>query len=218
MKNSWILNWLSEQPYSKKTSRFSVSTSILRAGQRLPGEGLDANLPPVYFLPSPGMHFFTYKKRLVWMTRERPGTSSPAAAVANSSAMLERIQISTFGQSRDLLQNLVYEAQKKFIDRDKSRTVVFAADQYGAWRRTRSRPKRPLSTIVIPSNVKVKMVEDAKDFLCQENWYSDRGIPYRRGYLLFGTPGSGKTSFVYSLAVGLSISFIILNRIELIIF
>lgn len=218
MKNSWILNWLSEQPYSQKTSRFSVSTSILRAGQRLPGEGLDANLPPVYFLPSPGMHFFTYKKRLVWMTRERPGTSSPAAAVSNSSAMLERIQISTFGQSRDLLQNLVYEAQKKFIDRDKSRTVVFAADQYGAWRRTRSRPKRPLSTIVIPSNVKVKMVEDAKDFLCQENWYSDRGIPYRRGYLLFGTPGSGKTSFVYSLAVGLSISFINLNRIELIIF
>jgi chaperone BCS1 len=209
---------LSEQPYSQKTSRFSVSTSILRAGQRLPGEGLDANLPPVYFLPSPGMHFFTYKKRLVWMTRERPGTSSPAAAVANSSAMLERIQISTFGQSRDLLQNLVYEAQKKFIDRDKSRTVVFAADQYGAWRRTRSRPKRPLSTIVIPNNVKVKMVEDAKDFLCQENWYSDRGIPYRRGYLLFGTPGSGKTSFVYSLAVGLSITFIILNWIELIIF
>jgi len=180
-----------------------VSTSILRAGQRLPGEGLDANMPPVYFLPSPGMHFFTYQKRLVWLTRERPGTSSPAAAVANSNAMLERIQISTFGQSRELLQNLVHEAQKKFIDRDKSRTVVFAADQYGAWRRTRSRPKRPLSTIVIPSNVKEKMVEDAKDFLRQENWYSDRGIPYRRGYLLFGTPGSGKTSFVYSLAVSM---------------
>lgn len=81
--------------------------------------------------------------------------------------------------------------------------MVFAADQYGAWRRTRSRPKRPLSTIVIPSNVKEKMVEDAKDFLRQENWYSDRGIPYRRGYLLFGTPGSGKTSFVYSLAVSM---------------
>lgn len=54
-KKSWILNWLSEQPYSKNTSRFSVSTSILRAGQRLPGEGLDAMLPPVYFLPAPGI-------------------------------------------------------------------------------------------------------------------------------------------------------------------
>ncbi|KAG2197708.1 hypothetical protein INT47_007942 [Mucor saturninus] len=178
---SWILNWLSEQPYSKNTSRFSVSTSILRAGQRLPGEGLDAMLPPVYFLPAPGMHFFTYKNRLVWLSRERPGTSSPAAAVTNSSALLERIQISTFGQSRELLQSLVFEAQKQFIDRDKSRTVVFAADQYGAWRRTRSRPKRPLSTIVIPTNVKRKLVDDAQDFFRSEQWYSDRGIPYRRG-------------------------------------
>jgi chaperone BCS1 len=146
-----------------------------------------------------GMHFFTYKNRLVWMTRERPGTSSPAAAVSNSNMMLERIQISTFGQSRALLQNLVFEAQKRFIDRDKSRTVVFAADQYGAWRRTRSRPKRPLSTIVIPTNVKTKLIEDAQDFFASEQWYSDRGIPYRRGYLLYGTPGSGSFFFFFFL-------------------
>lgn len=100
-----------------------------------------------------------------------------------------------------MIQSLIFEAQKAFIDRDKSRTVVFAADQYGAWRRTRSRPKRPLSTIVIPTNVKKRLVEDAQDFFISEQWYSDRGIPYRRGYLLYGTPGSGKTSFVYSLAV-----------------
>lgn len=142
------------------------------------------------------------------MVRERPGTSSPAAA-ANANAMLERIQISTFGRSRDLIQSLVFEAQKAFIDRDKSRTVVFAADQYGAWRRTRSRPKRPLSTIVIPTNVKKRLVEDAQDFFVSEQWYSDRGIPYRRGYLLYGTPGSGKTSFVYSLAVSIIYEYLI---------
>ncbi|KAI8983812.1 P-loop containing nucleoside triphosphate hydrolase protein [Pilobolus umbonatus] len=208
---SWILNWLSDLPYSHNTSRFSVSTSILRAGQRLPGEGMDALMPPVYFLPAPGMHFFIYRRRLLWLSRERPSTSSPAAAVANSSALLERIQISTFGQSRILLQDLVFEAQKKFIDRDKSRTVVFAADQYGAWRRTRSRPKRPLSTIVIPTNVKMKLVDDAKEFLVSEQWYSNRGIPYRRGYLLYGTPGSGKTSFVYSLAGELGLNIYVVN-------
>eukprot|EP01035_Chromulina_nebulosa_P022647 gene22647-29326_t len=29
-----------------------------------------------------------------------------------------------------------------------------------------------------------------------KQWYSDRGIPYRRGYLLHGPPGGGKTSDV----------------------
>ncbi|PHZ08219.1 P-loop containing nucleoside triphosphate hydrolase protein [Rhizopus microsporus ATCC 52813] len=209
---SWILNWLNDQPYSKITSRFSVSTSILRAGQRLPGEGLDALTPPVYFLPSPGFHFFMYKNRLVWLNRHRPGSSSSGAAAAmNPNVILERIEISTFGQSRELIQSLVYEAQKKFMDRDKSRTVVFAADQYGAWRRTRSRPKRPLSTVVIPDHVKTTLVDDAQEFLVSEQWYSDRGIPYRRGYLLYGTPGSGKTSFVYSLAGELGLNIYVVN-------
>jgi hypothetical protein len=30
--------------------------------------------------------------------------------------------------------------------------------------------------------------------------YVDRGIPYRRGYLLHGPPGCGKTSFITALA------------------
>ncbi|KAI8086045.1 P-loop containing nucleoside triphosphate hydrolase protein [Halteromyces radiatus] len=203
---SWILNWLSEHPFIEKTTHFTVSTTITRAGQRLTGEGLDALQPPVYFLPAHGMvHFFTYKNRLLWLTRERPQSSTGAPAVSGN-AIMERIQISTIGRSRTILQSLVLEAQKKFIERDQSRTVVFAADQYGAWRRTRSRPKRPLSTIVIPSNVKQQLVLDTKEFLASEQWYSDRGIPYRRGLLLYGEPGSGKTSFVYSLAGELGIN------------
>ncbi|KAI7855617.1 BCS1 N terminal-domain-containing protein [Circinella umbellata] len=209
---SWILNWLNDHPYSRNASRFSVSTTITRAGQRLIGEGLDAHkLPPVYFLPAPGIHIFMYKNRLLWLTRERPQPSSAAAAVATSSPALERIQISTFGRSRNLLEDLVLNAQKQYIDRDLSRTVVYAADQYGAWRRTRSRPKRPLSTIVIPTNVKSDLVVDAQEFLVSEKWYSDRGIPYRRGYLLYGTPGSGKTSFVYSLAGELGLNIYVVN-------
>lgn len=31
-------------------------------------------------------------------------------------------------------------------------------------------------------------------------WYAERGIPYRRGYLLYGPPGTGKTSLTFALA------------------
>lgn len=62
--------------------------------------------------------------------------------MATSGSPVENITISTLGRSRELIQSLILEAQRKFIDRDKSRTVIFAADQYGNWRRTKSRPKR----------------------------------------------------------------------------
>jgi len=34
-------------------------------------------------------------------------------------------------------------------------------------------------------------LEDAREFLASEAWYTERGIPYRRGYLLHGVPGGG---------------------------
>merc|ERR550525_1013560 len=36
--------------------------------------------------------------------------------------------------------------------------------------------------------------------MTSKQWYYDRGIPYRRGYLLYGEPGSGKSSFVTAIA------------------
>lgn len=41
------------------------------------------------------------------------------------------------------------------------------------------------------------LIADARDFLASEVWYAERGIPYRRGYLLHGVPGSGKTSLIH---------------------
>lgn len=40
------------------------------------------------------------------------------------------------------------------------------------------------------------------------------GIPYRRGYLLHGPPGSGKTSFIQALAGSLSYDICVLNLSE----
>ena len=33
-----------------------------------------------------------------------------------------------------------------------------------------------------------------------QQWYADRGIPFRRGYLLHGVPGSGKSSLIHAIA------------------
>ncbi|KAF9170467.1 hypothetical protein BGX20_008931 [Mortierella sp. AD010] len=206
---SWILNWLSDHPYSKKATQFSVSTTIARGAQKINGEGGDSAVTATYFLPAPGLHFFWYKNRLLWLHRERVRPSG--STVATSGAAVENITISTLGRSRKLIQSLILEAQLKFIERDKSRTVIFQADQYGAWRRTKSRPKRPLDTIVMDPELKNYIVEDAKEFFASESWYSERGLPFRRGLLLYGSPGTGKTSFIHALAGELGLNIYVVN-------
>ncbi|CAO3573592.1 unnamed protein product [Mortierella alpina] len=206
---SWILNWLSDHPYSKKATQFSVSTTIARGAQKINGEGGDSAVTATYYLPAPGLHFFWYKNRLLWLYRER--VRPAGSTVATSGAAVENITISTLGRSRELIQSLIIEAQRKFIDRDKARTVIFQADQYGAWRRTKSRPKRPLDTIVMDPKLKNYIVNDAKEFFASESWYAERGLPFRRGLLLYGTPGTGKTSFIHALAGELGLNIYVVN-------
>ncbi|KAJ3342563.1 hypothetical protein HDU93_001951 [Gonapodya sp. JEL0774] len=128
----------------------------------------------------------------------KPGEASGSTGSATVPAQ-DRLSISAFG-SRAIIEQLVREAQRKWMEVEKGRTVIFAADQYGNWRRARSRPIRPLSTIVLDRGLKKHIVSDAIEFLRSERWYGDRGIPYRRGYLFYGSPGTGKTSFITALA------------------
>jgi len=43
------------------------------------------------------------------------------------------------------------------------------------WNHIASRPKRPLSSIVLDDGVKELLLEDARDFLKSKQWYADRG-------------------------------------------
>jgi chaperone BCS1 len=74
------------------------------------------------------------------------------------------------------------------------------------------RRKRPLNSVILDKGIMENLINDVDHFLSRPNWYIDRGIPYRRGYLLYGPPGSGKTSAITALA-----GFICSNFVDIII-
>ena len=72
-----------------------------------------------------------------------------------------------------------------------------------------TRPSRPLSSVIVEGNTKEMLREDCIRFLNAERWYISKGIPYRRGYLLHGPPGCGKTSLVTALAGDLRLPIVL---------
>lgn len=70
------------------------------------------------------------------------------------------------------------------------------------WELRSNTPRRTLESVCLNAQVKEKLTKDIARYLDPNSaqWYAQRGIPYRRGYLLFGKPGCGKTSFAMAVA------------------
>lgn len=93
---------------------------------------------------------------------------------------------------------------------------IYTTNYASSWRLLAHRSLRPLYTLYFPSSIK-DIVGEVRTFLSMQKVYRTLGIPWRRGYLLEGAPGTGKTSFVMALAgeLGLPVHLLPLHTTEL---
>lgn len=70
-----------------------------------------------------------------------------------------------------------------------------------------------MPTVILDETVKSLLLRDLLDFfeLTALGWYSDRGIPYQRGYLWHGPPGTGKSSLSLSIAGEFGLDIYVVN-------
>ncbi|KAI0152605.1 BCS1 N terminal-domain-containing protein [Xylariaceae sp. FL1272] len=214
-----FMAWVASQRFSQGARRFVVNTNLSSRSWYLwrwnddddeEIEGDDNRSPDkrkkkaLAYTPSFGSHYFWFKGRLLLFRRT-------ANREQNSYGMLvserEEISISCFGRNPRVLKELLMEAQQKYMEKDECKTQIYRGtvrpmSNEAIWQRCMSRVSRPFSTVILNEKTKQELIDDVSDYLCPatQRWYANRGIPYRRGYLLHGPPGTGKSSLSLALA------------------
>ncbi|EJP68697.1 mitochondrial chaperone BCS1 [Beauveria bassiana ARSEF 2860] len=113
----------------------------------------------------------------------------------------EEVTVVSLGRSAAPLRNLLEECRQLHLRQTEQRVAIFG-NHGSAWSKEASRVARPLSTVAMDRDTKEQLVADMARFVnpATQRWYAQRGIPYRRGYLFYGQPGTGKTSLSLSVA------------------
>lgn len=161
------------------------------------------------FVPGHGQHILRYGSSFVLVDRQRQKSFDLKTGVP-----FETIRMTTLYSQRRVFERIFAEAHEMHQQNQEGKTVIYNSNgtewkQFGEPKR-----KRPLESIILERGVKERIVEDVEAFIDARTWYLDRGIPYRRGYLLYGPPGTGKSSFIQALAGHLDFNIAILNVSE----
>lgn len=210
----WVLAWLSlprQNPgfIASRLTRIhnlSVSTTTSSHSQ---GSGKATNAH--FFLqPGYGKHIVKFGNAYIAVNREKHSTAN-----MNTGEPHEIVQLTTLWAHRHVFEDVFGEAHRLAAEANEGKTVVYAARGMDWQMLGDPRKKRPIGSVILDEGVKENILRDVQDFLSRQQWYVERGIPYRRGYLLFGPPGSGKTSFIQALAGELDFGVAMINLSEM---
>ncbi|KAK5118031.1 hypothetical protein LTR62_004076 [Meristemomyces frigidus] len=217
----WVLNWMTAQYQTQlgpQQTRRQVGTLEFVIRRFMPGlhhlqiETLTnktangAEQTAFSLVPGRGKHILRYGRAFIAVNREREGKSFDAMGKP-----FETVTLTTLYHHRHVFESIVTEAHQMSLHNIEGKTVIYTS-QNMTWQSSgQPKRRRPFDSVVLEKDLSTRILSDVREFLSARTWYLDRGIPYRRGYLLYGPPGTGKTSFVQALAGALDFNIAMLS-------
>ncbi|KAH0688796.1 hypothetical protein KY289_016154 [Solanum tuberosum] len=147
----------------------------------------------------------------IWLCRQAESKHfyNPRDMDSAEKSIIRSFELTFHKKNTDLVLNsyLPFIMEEAILQKHKNKTIKIHTVGYGKmfclhnmWKSVNFDHPATFETIAMESDQKDMILKDLEKFMTRKEYYRKVGKAWKRGYLLFGPPGTGKSSLIAAIA------------------